>query len=135
MGDPVLDRREADDGARPGRRLRPDGRDAALRVDDAQGVEVLDTNIDYGASRRCPTRGCVRSPRRSADGISIDDLHVDHRKIVVIDGRIAYCGGANVGAQYLFTCRSIPAKDAREEGEERRRPGRSAEPGGSGTTA
>jgi hypothetical protein len=36
------------------------------------------------------------------DTIEIDELHIDHRKIIVVDGRIAYCGGANIGAQYMF---------------------------------
>ena len=68
-------------------------------------------------------RGCDRSRAQIRDTIAVDDLHVDHRKIIVIDGRIAYCGGANIGAQYLFHDPFDPRKDARVEGEERKKRG------------
>ena len=82
------------------------------------GVEVLDTNIDYG--KEAPhADGRLRSVgAQIRDTIAIDDLHIDHRKVVVIDGRIAYCGGANVGAQYLFHHPFDPHKHARKEGDE-----------------
>jgi phosphatidylserine/phosphatidylglycerophosphate/cardiolipin synthase-like enzyme len=86
----------------------------------AAGVQVLDTNIDYDAE---PKVGGARLRSIAAQirgGISIDDMHVDHRKIVVIDGRVAYCGGANVGAQYMYHVPFDPQKDAREEGDERK---------------
>ena len=32
------------------------------------------------------------------DAIDIDQLHIDHRKIIVVDGRVGgYCGCANMG--------------------------------------
>lgn len=83
----------------------------------AAGVRVVDTNIDYdadvpGASERLRS---VAAQIRGA--ISVDDLHIDHRKIVVVDGRVAYAGGANIGAQYLFHEPFERGKDARAEGE------------------
>jgi cardiolipin synthase A/B len=86
-----------------------------------RGIEVVDSNIDYDHVVE------VRDPRLRSlaaqirDTIAVDDLHVDHRKIIVVDGRVAYCGGANIGAQYLFHEPFDPGKDSRDEGEERKR--------------
>jgi cardiolipin synthase len=89
----------------------------------AAGIEVHDTNIAYekvvsGLSPRLTSiAGQIR------DTIEIDALHIDHRKLVIIDDAIGYCGGANLGAQYLFHVPFDPAKDSRIEGEERARAG------------
>ncbi len=82
------------------------------------GVEVFDTNIDYDAPviTHDPRLSSLAAQIRGT--ISIDDLHIDHRKIVVVDGRVAYCGGANIGAQYLFRVPFDPEKDAQVEGDE-----------------
>src|SRR4051794_9780736 len=88
-----------------------------------QGIQVVDTNIDYDRVIQ------ARDPRLRSLGaqiretIAVDDLHVDHRKIVVIDGRVAYCGGANVGAQYLYHRPFDPEIDARVEGDEHKKRG------------
>ncbi len=88
-----------------------------------RGVEVVDTNIDYDRVVR------TRNPRLRSlaaqirDTIAIDDLHVDHRKIIVLDRRIAWCGGANIGAQYLYHEPFDPCCDARVEGDRRKRAG------------
>lgn len=89
----------------------------------AAGVRVVDTNIDYDAQVRVADARLRSVAKQIRGAIAIDDMHVDHRKIIVIDGRIGYCGGANIGAQYLFHVRFDPEKDAKEEGEERRRAG------------
>jgi cardiolipin synthase len=87
----------------------------------SRGIEVVDTNIDYDRviHTRDPRLRSLGAQIR--DTIAIDDLHVDHRKIVVIDRRVAYCGGANIGAQYLYHLPFDPRRDARDEGEERKR--------------
>jgi cardiolipin synthase len=84
----------------------------------AAGVEVIDTNIDY--DRLIPTADPrLRSVATQIRGaIAVDDLHVDHRKVVVLDRRIAYVGGANFGAQYLYRVPFDPAKDAKIEAAE-----------------
>jgi len=84
------------------------------------GVQVFDTNIDYDAKLLGIHPRLQSISTQIADAIDIDVLHVDHRKIIVIDGRIAYCGGANIGAQYLYHVPFDPAKEAKQEGEERR---------------
>ena len=86
----------------------------------AAGVQVQDTNIDYDADVRV-TEARLRSVARQIRGaIAIDDMHIDHRKIVIIDGRIAWCGGANIGAQYMFHVPFDAQKDAQQEGLERK---------------
>jgi cardiolipin synthase len=89
----------------------------------AAGVDVRDTNIDYDAELRVPDPRLRSIAEQIRKGISIDDMHVDHRKIVIVDGRVGYCGGANVGAQYMYHVAFDPAKDARAEGEERKQAG------------
>ncbi|HWA71049.1 MAG TPA: phosphatidylserine/phosphatidylglycerophosphate/cardiolipin synthase family protein [Polyangiaceae bacterium] len=84
------------------------------------GAEVIDTDIDY--DRIIP----VADPRleslaaRIRESIDVDVLHIDHRKVIVIDGNVAYAGGANIGAQYLFHVPFDPKLDARAEGRQRK---------------
>ncbi|MDB4933877.1 MAG: phospholipase domain protein [Labilithrix sp.] len=89
----------------------------------AAGVDVRDTNIDYDAEVEVLDPRLRSIAEQIRKGISIDDMHVDHRKIVVVDGRVGYCGGANVGAQYMYHLAFDPRKDAREEGDERKKAG------------
>ncbi|MEI9940898.1 MAG: phosphatidylserine/phosphatidylglycerophosphate/cardiolipin synthase family protein [Pseudomonadota bacterium] len=85
----------------------------------AAGVKVQDTNIDYDAEVVTDAR--LRSVAQQIRGaIAVDDMHIDHRKIVIIDGRVGWCGGANIGAQYMFHVPFDPRKDARAEAEERK---------------
>jgi cardiolipin synthase A/B len=84
------------------------------------GVRVQDTNIDYDAEIRVPDPRLRSMAEQIRGGIAVDDVHIDHRKLIVIDGRIGWCGGANLGAQYLHHIPFDPAKDARAEGDERK---------------
>jgi cardiolipin synthase A/B len=85
-----------------------------------QGIEVVDTNIDYDHVVQV-SDGRLRSlASQIRDTIAVDDLHIDHRKIVIVDGCVGYCGGANIGAQYMFHIPFDPARNATVEGEERK---------------
>jgi len=84
----------------------------------AAGVEIIDTNIDYDAVIATDDPRLMSIAQQIRGAISIDDLHIDHRKIVAIDGQVAYCGGANIGAQYLYRVPFDPTKDAELEGDE-----------------
>jgi cardiolipin synthase len=86
----------------------------------AAGILVHDTNIDYDADLPHLDARLRSVAAQIRGGIAVDDLHIDHRKIIVIDGRVGYCGGANIGAQYLFHVPFDPAKDAKEEAAERK---------------
>lgn len=66
------------------------------------GVEVFDTNIDYDKRIQGIHPQLASKAVQIASAIDVDELHADHRKIVVIDGAVAYCGGANIGMQYLY---------------------------------
>ena len=85
------------------------------------GIEVVDSNIDYDHEVHVGDPRLRSLAAQIRDTIAVDDLHVDHRKIIVIDGRIAYCGGANIGAQYLFHEPFDPREEAHAEAEERKR--------------
>jgi len=88
------------------------------RLTDA-GVEVVNTDIDYDKviDARDPRLVSIAAQIRGT--IAVDELHIDHRKLVLIDDRIAYCGGANIGAQYLYHVPFDAGLDARREGEQR----------------
>jgi cardiolipin synthase A/B len=85
------------------------------------GAQVLDTDIDYDRIIHVRDERLASLAAQIRDSIDVDVLHVDHRKLVVIDGSVAYVGGANIGAQYLFHEAFNPALDARAEGKARRR--------------
>ncbi|HET7785839.1 MAG TPA: phosphatidylserine/phosphatidylglycerophosphate/cardiolipin synthase family protein [Myxococcales bacterium] len=87
------------------------------------GVEVVDTNIDYDKDVPSGDARLRSLAAQIRDTVAVDDLHVDHRKIVIVDGRVAYCGGANVGAQYLYHEPFDPLEDARVEGDRRKKRG------------
>lgn len=87
------------------------------------GVEVHDTDIDYDRIIRVRDARLASLAEQIRGAIDVDVLHVDHRKLVVIDGSVAYVGGVNIGAQYLFHEPFDPELDARAEGEARRRQG------------
>jgi cardiolipin synthase len=88
-----------------------------------QGIQVIDTNIDYDHVVNVGDARLRSLAAQIRDTIAVDDLHVDHRKIVTIDGCIGYCGGANVGAQYLFHIPFEPGVDATVEGAQRKKAG------------
>ncbi len=84
------------------------------------GALVQDTNIDYDAEVLGADARLRSVATQIREAIAVDEMHIDHRKLVIIDGRIAWCGGANIGAQYLFHVPFDADKDAREEGQERK---------------
>lgn len=84
------------------------------------GAQVLDTDIDYDRVVRVREKRLASLAAQIRDSIDVDVLHVDHRKLIVIDGSVAYVGGANIGAQYMFHTPFDPEVDAREEGDARR---------------
>jgi cardiolipin synthase len=90
---------------------------------EAAGAEVHDTDIDYDAHVPGLDDRLRSLAAQIRGGIDVDELHVDHRKIIVIDGRIGYVGGANIGAQYMSHDAFDPKIDAREEAEAWRRAG------------
>lgn len=89
----------------------------------AAGVQVFDTNIDYDLDRPHVDPRLRSTAAQICEAIDIDDLHIDHRKIVTIDGQVGYCGGANIGAQYMYNVPFLPEKDSHEDGEERKQVG------------
>lgn len=89
----------------------------------AAGVDVLDTNIDYDRIVETGERGLDALAHSIREAVDVDDVHIDHRKIVTIDGRVAYCGSANFGAQYLFHHRFDPTREAHEEAREAKKRG------------
>jgi cardiolipin synthase A/B len=87
------------------------------------GVQVMDTSIDFDKIVETGEPRLDVVARQIRQTAKLDTAHVDHRKIVTIDGRIAYTGSANFGAQYLYHRPFDPRRPAREEADEARRLG------------
>lgn len=99
-----------------------DVRPLCKRMCDA-GIEIADTNIDYDREIPGLEPRLASVAAQIKDTIEIDELHIDHRKIIVIDGHVAYCGGANIGAQYMYHVAFDPDLDAVAEGTARKEAG------------
>jgi cardiolipin synthase len=84
------------------------------RLSDA-GVAVVDTELDYGKIVETGEPELDTLATEIRESVKVNALHVDHRKIVTIDSRVAYCGSANFGAQYLYHVPFDPEKDAHDE--------------------
>ncbi|HEY5541422.1 MAG TPA: phosphatidylserine/phosphatidylglycerophosphate/cardiolipin synthase family protein, partial [Coriobacteriia bacterium] len=93
------------------------------RLSDA-GVAVVDTELDYAKIVETGEPELDMLAREIRRTVKVNALHVDHRKIVTIDGRVAYCGSANFGAQYQYHVPFDPAKDAHDEATAARDTGR-----------
>ena len=87
-----------------------DGVEAILRHKAAQGVDVRLIYDDFGSLLGLPTDFVVRMERAHIRCIPFNPVvpllslvmnHRDHRKIVVIDGTVAYTGGVNLADEYI----------------------------------
>jgi cardiolipin synthase len=87
------------------------------------GVAVLDTDLDLDRAPPTSDPELVEQARLIHETSRMDAAHVDHRKLVVVDGRVGYCGSANVGAQYLFHAPFDPRVEAKEEASRARQAG------------
>jgi cardiolipin synthase len=105
----------------------PDFPDDAMDVDAlarrlrAFGIEVLDSNLDFDLEPKTEDPKLCEQARLIKETSRMDAAHVDHRKLVTIDGRVVYCGSANFGAQYLFHIPFDPAIEAHEEADRARK--------------
>ena len=87
-----------------------DGIEQILRRKAAQGVDVRLIYDDFGSLLGLPTDFVVRMERARIRCIPFNPVvpllslvmnHRDHRKIVVIDGSVAYTGGVNLADEYI----------------------------------
>ena len=87
-----------------------DGVEKVLRRKAAQGVDVRLIYDDFGSLLGLPTDFVVRMERAHIRCIPFNPVvpvlslvmnHRDHRKIVVIDGTVAYTGGVNLADEYI----------------------------------
>ena len=86
------------------------GIEKILRRKAAQGVDVRLIYDDFGSLLGLPTDFVVRMERAHIRCIPFNPVvpllslvmnHRDHRKIVVIDGKVAYTGGINLADEYI----------------------------------
>jgi len=105
----------------------PDFPDDAMDVEAlahrlrAWGIKVLDSNLDFDKVPDTQDTKLREQACLIKETSRMDAAHVDHRKLVTIDGRVAYCGSANFGAQYLFHIPFDPAIEAHEEADRARK--------------
>jgi cardiolipin synthase A/B len=88
------------------------------------GVAVVDTEFNYDKIPETGDPELDELGREISRSVKVDALHVDHRKLVTIDGRVAYCGSANFGAQYQYLLPFDPAQEAHAEAAAAREAGR-----------
>lgn len=82
------------------------------------GIEVINSDIDYHAAVGTDTDDVAL--QKDASNISatlsaFTPLVIDHRKLVTIDGRVAYLGSANFGREYLYHDPLNPLLEADDE--------------------
>ncbi len=68
----------------------------------AGGVLFTDDDIDYNVKPPHIPDAWLVDEEAVRKAVILSAAHIDHRKLVAIDGRVGYCGSANVGAQYLY---------------------------------
>lgn len=82
---------------------------AVLKEKAAQGVEIRILYDDFGSST-LPYRYAKKLKNDGINAINFNPMRLhlnfamnyrDHRKIVVIDGKVAYTGGINIGDEYI----------------------------------
>ena len=87
-----------------------DGIEKILRRKAAQGVDVRLIYDDFGSLKGLPVDFVVQMERARIRCIPFNPVvpllslvmnHRDHRKIVVIDGTVAYTGGVNLADEYI----------------------------------
>ncbi len=77
------------------------------------GVEVRDSAFPYVELLPTGDDGLPPALRALEDGLPAINLgRVDHRKMVIVDGRLAILGGMNFGREYLFREPIDPTLDA-----------------------
>lgn len=87
------------------------------------GIRVLNSNMDFDRPVDELAEELREQRRLILETSRVDTLHVDHRKVITIDGSVGYCGSANVGAQYLHWWAFVPELKAKEEADRLRRIG------------
>lgn len=87
-----------------------DGVEQILRRKAAEGVDVRLIYDDFGSLLGLPTDFVIRMEKAHIRCIPFNPVvplvslvmnHRDHRKIVVIDGNVAYTGGVNLADEYI----------------------------------
>src|ERR1039457_1345445 len=87
------------------------------------GVVLIDTELDYRKIVETGDAELDTLGREIRDTVKIGALHIHHRKLVIIDNRVAYCGSANFGAQYQYRVPFDPGKNAHDEATSARKAG------------
>ena len=89
----------------------------------AAGVEVLanTSGVDFPLGNVSTEARAIQQQIQANTCVSAN--HIDHRKIVVIDGRTAFIGGMNVGGSYLYHIPPQANADMVEEAAQRAREG------------
>ena len=87
-----------------------DGEEQILRRKAAQGVDVRLIYDDFGSLLGLPSDFVIRMEKAHIRCIPFNPVvplvslvmnHRDHRKIVVVDGNVAYTGGVNLADEYI----------------------------------
>jgi len=68
----------------------------------AAGITVIDNSIRFSHSNNQMSTAARLRHDALMDSICIEWMHVDHRKLLLVDDEIAILGGVNIGNEYLY---------------------------------
>jgi phosphatidylserine/phosphatidylglycerophosphate/cardiolipin synthase-like enzyme len=97
-------------------KVRGDTTAIRAALEAAPNARLIDTAFPYLEIRPEAPSDAPEAYRELTESLPFfTTVRVDHRKIIVIDGKVALVGGLNIGQEYLYDKPFDPLKDAAEE--------------------
>lgn len=97
-------------------KLRCDTTAIRAAFDGEPNARLIDTTFPYVEIRPKPPSHAPEAYRELAERLPFFTVaRIDHRKMIIVDGRTALVGGMNIGQEYLYDTPFDPLKDADEE--------------------
>ena len=104
------------EAAEQAEKLRGDTAEIRAALAATPGVRFLDTSFPYVQIRpRAPAGAPPAYQELTASLPFFTVARIDHRKLIVVDGKAAILGGHNIGEEYLYDVPFDPLREASEE--------------------
>ena len=97
-------------------KLRGDTAEIRAALAATPNLRFLDTSFPYVQIRPRPPAGVPPAYQELTASLPLFTVaRIDHRKLIVVDGKAAILGGHNIGEEYLYDVPFDPLRDASEE--------------------
>lgn len=97
-------------------KVRGDTTGIRAAFDVALNARMVDSTFPYLEIRPEAPEGAPAAYRELAERLPLFTMaRIDHRKMIIVDGKVALVGGLNIGQEYLYDTPFDPLKDAEEE--------------------